>query len=82
MKHLCQLFEINRSSYRYWRNKPKTKNTQLVKEKAMIKAIHVESNGSAGARTIAKIATGAWVCQVVSCLDTNRLLKHFNIVSW
>lgn len=51
------MFEINRSSYRYWlKNKDNVSSKQL-NEQATVKAIHLESKGSAGARTIATIAT-------------------------
>lgn len=54
---LCQAFGVHRSSYKYWLKRSKTINPKTVTEKAMVKTIFHESNDSAGARTIAKIAT-------------------------
>lgn len=54
---LCQAFEIHRSSYKYWLKNKETVSAKQVHEQAIVQAIHRESKGSAGARTIATIAT-------------------------
>ena len=54
---LCQAFNVNRSSYRAWSKRSKQPAPEKVKILAMIKTIHTESNGSAGARTIATVST-------------------------
>ena len=54
---MCEVFSVHRSSFKYWLNRPKTIKPQKLKELALVKVIHNESNQSAGARTIAKIAT-------------------------
>lgn len=54
---LCEVFEVHRSSYKYWAKRSKTTNPKRLNEQVMVKSIFAQSNGSAGARTIAKIAT-------------------------
>lgn len=49
---LCQLFDIHRSSYRYWHLHKKTINEAEVLLISEIKRLHALSNGSAGARTL------------------------------
>lgn len=48
---------MQRSSYKYWSKRPKTLSPIRIRELSLTKAIHTESNGSAGSRTIATIAT-------------------------
>jgi putative transposase len=50
-------FDIHRSRYKYGIKRLKTINPKRIKELALVKSIFNESNGSAGARTIAQIAT-------------------------
>jgi putative transposase len=50
-----------------------------VKEQAMVKTIHHESNGSAGARTIAHIATERGIA--LSRYRAGRLMKQCHLVS-
>jgi putative transposase len=82
---LCSVFEVHRSSYRYWLKRDRKISSQRLKEITTVKSIFNESRGSAGARTIATIATDRGVplsryrsrglmkqCQLVSC----QLPKH------
>jgi len=55
---LCEAFQVHRSSYKYWTRRSKTVSPERLKSLAVVKAIHVESKASAGARTISVIATG------------------------
>lgn len=48
---------MHRSSYRYWAIRDTTPTPEQVRLEAEVKAIHTMSGGSAGARTIAAIAT-------------------------
>ncbi len=57
VKTLCQAFDVHRSSYKYWTTRSGKINVRQVEEQALVKSIFNESNGSAGARTIACIAT-------------------------
>lgn len=54
---LCETFGIHRSSYKYWQGRLKSHSPERIKALAIVKAIHAESKGSAGARTIATIST-------------------------
>ena len=53
---MCSLFQIHRSSYYIWVHRPKKPSHAKIQELITVKAIHRESNGSAGARTISSIA--------------------------
>ncbi len=57
MTVLCQAFDVHRSSYKYWVERANKIQSERLNEMAMVKSIFNESNGSAGARTIASIAT-------------------------
>jgi putative transposase len=54
---LCSAFNVHRSSYKYGAKRLREIKPERLKEHALIKSIFRESNGSAGARTIAQIAT-------------------------
>jgi len=54
---LCQAFNVHRSSYKYWVKRVDNIHPERLKEIVLVKSIFNESNGSAGARTIAGIAT-------------------------
>jgi putative transposase len=85
---LCTAFEVHRSSYRYWTNRDKTTNPEQLKETTVVKAIFSESGGSAGARTVASIATARGMplsryrasgimsrCGLVSCQQPKHAYK-------
>ena len=46
------------STYRYWAKRNIQAKPEQLRLEAEVKAIHSESEGSAGARTLATIATG------------------------
>ena len=54
---LCTAFGVHRSSYKYGVKRLHEIKPAKLKEQALVKSIFRESNGSAGARTIAQIAT-------------------------
>ncbi len=49
---IFHVFQVNGSSYYDWHNRPKLPSLKKAKELSAVKAIHAESNRSAGARTI------------------------------
>ena len=51
------MFEIHRSSYKYWAKKRHIINPERVKLYSEVRRVHRLSNGSAGARTLASIIT-------------------------
>jgi len=70
---------VHRSSYKYWLARTqKTNETRLI-EQAVVKAIHSESNCSAGARTIARIATDRGM--PLSRYRASRLMKQCQLES-
>jgi putative transposase len=57
VKRVCQVFNIHRSSYKYWQRrsrKPSFEQTQLNSE---VKAAFKANNGSAGSRSISNMVT-------------------------
>ena len=80
IKQLCELFGIHRSSYRYWfKSSLRRTGSQLLCAKIMVRSIHKESAGSAGARTISKIASERGF--PLSRYRAGRLMKQCNLVS-
>ena len=57
VQRLCDVFGVHRSSYRAWHNRPKTISCEEQTLREQVTAAYTLSNGSAGARTIAKIVT-------------------------
>jgi len=70
---------VHRSSYKYWINRSKAINPKKVNELALVKSIFNESNDSAGARTIASIATDRGVA--LSRYRAGGLMKQCDLVS-
>jgi len=79
VKMLCKTFGTHRSSYKYWTKRPKGIAPRRLKELALIRAIFAESNGSAGARTVATIATDRGV--TLSRYRAGRLMKQCHLRS-
>ncbi|SHN92988.1 Mobile element protein [Bathymodiolus heckerae thiotrophic gill symbiont] len=76
---LCQTFNIHRSSYRAWINRPLIPSSDKAKALTMVKLIHGESNGSAGARTIAAISTLRGL--PLSRYRSGRMMKQLELTS-
>ncbi|MDC0598612.1 IS3 family transposase [Gammaproteobacteria bacterium] len=76
---LCKTFGVHRSSYKYWVKRSVNIKPEAQQEMAVVKAIHVESNGSAGARTIAQIATTRGV--PLSRYRVTGFMKRLGLVS-
>ena len=76
---LCEVFEVHRSSYKYWLKRHRTIKPQQVKELSVVKAVFEESQGSAGARTIATISTARDV--PLSRYRAGKLMKKLDIQS-
>ena len=76
---LCETFGVQRSSYKYYVARTQKTNVKRLNEQAMVKAIHEESNGSAGARTISSIATDRGLA--LSRYRVARLMKQCELES-
>ena len=79
VKTLCQVFDVHRSSYKYWVARSVKINARQIKEQALVKSIFNESNGSAGARTLARIATDRE--HPLSRYRAGRLMKACELTS-
>ena len=79
MTLLCDVFGVHRSTYKYWARRQEQVNSKRLHEHALIKQIHAESGGSAGARTIAKIAMARGI--KLTRYRTTRLMKACGVVS-
>jgi putative transposase len=76
---LCALFGIQRSSYRAWRDRPRVVPLEEQRLREQVKAAHALSNGSAGARSIAKMVTTAGT--PLSRYRAGRRMKLLGLVS-
>lgn len=76
---LCQVFKVHRSSYKYWITRSKMINHKRLNEMALVKEIFSESNNSAGARTVATIATSRGVS--LSRYRVGNLMKSCGLYS-
>ncbi|ELY5880158.1 IS3 family transposase [Cronobacter sakazakii] len=76
---LCHVFGVPRSSYRYWKNRPEKPDGRRAVLRSQVLELHGISHGSAGARSIATMATrrgyqmGRWLA--------GRLMKELGLVS-
>lgn len=73
------MFSVHRSSYKYWRCRPKHVSPELVKLKSLIKEVHTASNGSAGARSIADMVTAQGV--KLTRYRASKMMKLLGLVS-
>ncbi|EAC1210771.1 IS3 family transposase, partial [Escherichia coli] len=76
---LCHVFGVHRSSYKYWKNRPEKPDGRRAVLRSQVLELHGISHGSAGARSIATIATrrgyqmGRWLA--------GRLMKELGLAS-
>jgi putative transposase len=76
---IFHVFQVHSSSYYDWYNKPKLPPLKKAKELSAVKAIHEESNGSAGARTISTIAFQRGLS--ISRYRAGRMMKALGLAS-
>jgi len=76
---LCQVFEVHRSSYRHWHERPKGLTNEQVRIADLVEAAHEVSEGSAGARTISGILTNSG--DKLSRYLAAKIMKRLGIVS-
>jgi putative transposase len=79
VNRLCQLFDVHRSSYRAWHDRPKTLSPEEHRLRERVKAAHTLSNGSAGARTIARLVTAEGIA--LSRYRAGRRMQALGLVS-
>lgn len=79
MVTLCHVFGVHRSSYNYWEKSPEKPDCRRAVLRSQVLEQHNISHGSAGARSIAIMATlrgfrmGRWLA--------GRLMKELGLVS-
>ena len=72
---LCHVFGVHRSSYKYWEKSPEKPDGRRAVLRSQVLELHKISHGSAGARSIAIMATlrgfrmGRWLA--------GRLMKNW-----
>lgn len=89
MATLCHVFGVHRSSYKYWNNRPVEPDIRRVQLRCLVQELHNASHGSAGARSIATMATlkgykmGRWLARklmvelkLVSCQQPTHRYKR------
>ena len=79
MALICDVFGVNRSSYKYWVKRPNMPSLKRIKLLSEVRSAHKDSNGSAGARTIATIVTDRGI--QLSRYRATRLMKELELVS-
>jgi len=79
VKRLCEVFNVHRSSYKYWRGRSHALKPEEVRLRRKIVAAHENSGGSAGARTIAQMLTNDG--ESLSRYRATRLMRALNLVS-
>ena len=73
------MFEVHRSTYKYWLIREDNICPEKVRLHSEIRQVHNESNGSAGARSIADIITQRGT--PLSRYRAGRLMKQLDLVS-
>lgn len=77
MVTLCHVFGVHRSSYKCWKNRPEKPDGRWAVLRSQVRELHDISHGSAGARSIATMATrrgyqmGRWLA--------GRLMKELGL---
>jgi len=76
---LCDVFQVHRSSYKYWVNRDNSFTSSEIKLIADIKHFHALSGGSAGARSISEMITNEGY--PLSRYRAGRLMDKLELVS-
>jgi len=79
VKRLCEVFDVHRSSYKYWRARSRLLKPEQKRLRGLVVAAHRASGGSAGARTIAQLLTNDG--EPLSRYRARRLMRALNLVS-
>lgn len=73
------MFGVHRSSYRYWIDHPQAPGEKEIHLLSEVRAAHVRSNGSAGARSVASMVTANGT--PLSRYRAAKLMKKLELVS-
>jgi putative transposase len=77
---LCHVFSVHRSSYKYWAKRPQSLKPEQLKLQALVLKAHHDSQGSAGARTIADIVSNTGKVPL-SRYRASKLMKLLGLFS-
>jgi hypothetical protein len=84
---LCQVFGVHRSSYKYWVKSPEKPDGKRAILRSQVLELHNISHGSAGARSIAIMATlrgfrmGRWLAGNWDWLVVSNPPTGINVVA-
>ncbi|SAB76272.1 IS911 transposase orfB [Enterobacter hormaechei] len=87
MVTLCQVFGVHRSSYKYWVKSPEKPDGKRAILRSQVLELHNISHGSAGARSIAIMATlrgfrmGRWLAGNWDWLVVSNPPTGINVVA-
>ncbi len=87
MVTLCQVFGVHRSSYKYWVKSPEKPDGKRAVLRSQVLELHNISHGSAGARSIAIMATlrgfrmGRWLAGNWDWLVVSNPPTGINVVA-
>jgi putative transposase len=76
---VCDVFGVHRRRYKYWLDHPKTPSRERVKLLGEVRAVHKDSNGSAGVQTVATIVNDRGT--PLSRYRAVKLMKEHRLVS-
>lgn len=76
---MCEVFGVHRSTFKYWRKRDKRLPPEVAKLHSQVKEVHRESNGSAGARTVAVMATNNGF--PLTRYRATHIMRKLNLVS-
>src|SRR5690606_14893498 len=79
VKTLCDVFDVHRSSYKYWVNRKAVVDVERARQKAMVRQVFRQSQQSAGARSIATALTNMGV--PLSRYRASSMMTELQLVS-
>ncbi|MBD1577607.1 DDE-type integrase/transposase/recombinase [Vibrio sp. S11_S32] len=80
MKILCETFNVNRSSYRYWQRRDESPSAEQLILQEKVRHAHELSGGSAGARTISSIISNDESDITLTRYRSRNLMKKLGLV--
>jgi len=79
VKQLCNVFQLYRSSYRYWLENSTKQSPKQLKAEVDVRSIFNESQGSAGARTVSNITLARG--EPISRYRVSKIMKKLKLHS-
>jgi len=79
VKQLCNVFQLYRSSYRYWLENSTKQSPKQLKAEVDVRSVFNESRGSAGARTVSDITLARG--EPISRYRVSKIMKKLKLHS-